>query len=272
MNENELKYRFWEAVKSGEIKNNNRGTIPTVEFGSTLRVVEEAEFRAFDLVIAEVEVRPSRDIFEQRFGTNLTSVRTAMFHKIAAKQRCRIDCLQLFPIELKSDGDSLDERLGRQVALALFTFGNSIVVLDQKHSRNINKSGLVRALPSTVVTYSHSGGFEIASEGSTISSLITRNLDKRRLAALIGQSCPELNTPKLARMIELLHVILQKITYSQLFYPSPNDGLQFEEIEFLRSILCHGIPSNHRLAGNLERETSNRKLTEFLEHTNVDYS
>lgn len=51
MNERELKNPFWTAVKSGNIKNNTIIPSPDV---ADLRIVEEANFRSFDLLIAAI--------------------------------------------------------------------------------------------------------------------------------------------------------------------------------------------------------------------------
>lgn len=48
MNEKELKLQFCSALRSGKIKNND--LIPE----SDIRIVEEAHFRSFDLLIAAV--------------------------------------------------------------------------------------------------------------------------------------------------------------------------------------------------------------------------
>ena len=53
-----------------------------------------------------------------------------------------IEKITLYPIEIKSDRDKLDERLANQIIEAILSFGRSIVILENKHSLKIIKNGL----------------------------------------------------------------------------------------------------------------------------------
>ena len=56
-------------------------------------------------------------------------MRTGQLAEIAKSEKCRIDSISLYPVELKSNSDVLDERLPNQILNAILTFGRSIVVL-----------------------------------------------------------------------------------------------------------------------------------------------
>jgi hypothetical protein len=76
-------------------------------------------------------------------------MRSGLFTKFALKEKCRIDSVAFYPVEIKSDHDSLDERLAHQVLNALLFFGRSIVVLDSKHCEEKGARKLCRYLPAT---------------------------------------------------------------------------------------------------------------------------
>lgn len=64
-------------------------------------------------------------------------MRTALLSQFAKRERCRIDWIRFYPIEIKSDNDFLDERLINQVLNAILTFERSIIVLDERHTRKV---------------------------------------------------------------------------------------------------------------------------------------
>ena len=74
-------------------------------------------------------------------------MRSGLYTKFALKEKCRIDSIEFYPIEIKSDQDSLDERLTHQVLNALLFFGRSIVVLDAKHWEERGVRKLCRYYP-----------------------------------------------------------------------------------------------------------------------------
>ena len=114
MDERELKSLFCSSLRSNHLKNNN--LIPTSE----IRVVEEAQCRSFDLLIAAVTKVPDTQDYEHY--ENILA-RTQMLKQFALQERCRIDCIRFYPVELKSDDDVLDERLPQQIMDAILAFG-----------------------------------------------------------------------------------------------------------------------------------------------------
>lgn len=149
MNERQLKSLFCKALMSGSIRNNS--VIPEPGRGVELRIVEEAHFGAFDLLVAAVSGRnnggsrltpAASGSHERRNGSSLhhhyrhyyydnALARTDLMYHFARRQKCRIDSIRFFPVEVKSDCDSIDGRLANQVIDAILTFGQSIVVLDE---------------------------------------------------------------------------------------------------------------------------------------------
>src|SRR3712207_1062693 len=143
MNERELKSLFCSSLRSNHVKNND--LIPTSE----IRIVEEAHFRSFDLLIAALTKEPN-DIHDYGQYNNML-VRTQLLKHFARNEKCRIDCIRFFPVEIKSDDDVLDERLPKQIIDAILAFGLSILVLDKNHSRLARSFG--KFLPTTLICY-----------------------------------------------------------------------------------------------------------------------
>ena len=113
-------------------------------------------------------------------------MRSSLFTKFASKEKCRLDSVSFYPVEIKSDHDILDERLTHQVLNALLFFGRSIVVLDNKHCRDKGVRKLCRYLPATVIGYS--GEDDYFNLISTFDRFIATNiyfLKKRSLARLL---------------------------------------------------------------------------------------
>jgi len=128
MNERDLKLLFCNALRSGNIKYSNN-FLPTTE---DIRIVQEAYSRNFDLLIAAITKEPeARDYAHY----NNMLVRTQLLESFARGEKCRIDCIQFYPVEIKSDDDVLDERLPNQILDAILAFGRSVLVLDKNHSK-----------------------------------------------------------------------------------------------------------------------------------------
>jgi hypothetical protein len=259
LNERELKVRFWDALRSGSIEDSAGNAIPFPRKGVELRVIEEGNFRAFDLVVAEIVVSRT-EVQHLPVSSNILT-RTALYYDIAISQKCQIDRLRLFPIELKSDSDKIDGRLARQVAYALFTFGNSIIVLDQKHAKRIKSFAFAKALPATVIARTGLNDFEIVSAFDLGMASSILKFNKRNLARLLLEN-KEVSTDKLARRLDLLQLVIQKLAYSQLY--SERVALQENELEFLREITGCSTISRSKMVRTLLKKTSNTRLTDFI--------
>jgi hypothetical protein len=251
MNEGELKSLFCSSLRSNHVKNND--LIPTSE----IRIVEEAHCRSFDLLIAAVTKEPDRHDYGQY--DNIL-VRTQLLKHFARHEKCRIDCIRFYPVEIKSDDDILDERLPKQIIDAILAFGLSILVLDKNHSKVAR--GLGKFLPTTLICYTGiDDHFEVVSRFDRLISSGVLNLKKTILAkALEGTNT---GSKAYSRLVALEH-IFQKIIFNQIYFE--NLGMTERELEFLQMIT--GIrppPSQERkMLSKLIKETANSKMTDYL--------
>jgi hypothetical protein len=251
MNERELKALFCSSLRSNHIKNNN--LIPTSE----IRVVEEAQSRTFDLLIAAVTKLPDREDYDHY---NNILVRTQMLKQFALHERCRIDCIRLYPVELKSDDDVLDERLPRQIMDAILAFGLSILVLDKNHSKRAR--GLGKFLPATLICYTGIDDyFEVISTFDRVISSGVLNLKKTTIAKALEGS--DISGKAYSRLVALEH-IFQKILFNQIYFE--NLGLTERELEFLKEIISVKPPlrEEKKKISKLINETANAKITDYL--------
>ncbi|MDQ4015198.1 MAG: hypothetical protein M3136_05485 [Thermoproteota archaeon] len=250
MNERELKSLFCSSLRSNHVKNND--LIPTSE----IRIVQEAHCRSFDLLIATVTKEPDRHDYGHY--DNIL-VRTQQLKHFARQEKCGIDCIRFFPVELKSDDDVLDERLPKQIIDAILAFGLSILVLDKNHSKVAR--GLGKFLPTTLICYTGiDDHFEVVSRFDRFVSCGVLNLKKTILAkALEGGNT---GSKAYSRLVALEH-IFQKIIFNQLYFE--NLGMTERELEFLRMITDIRPPSQEKKRlSQLIKETANAKMTDYL--------
>jgi hypothetical protein len=251
MNERELKSLFCSSLRSNHLKNND--LIPTSE----IRVVEEAQCRSFDLLIAAVTKVP--DIHDYEHYDNIL-VRTQMLKQFALHERCRIDCIRFYPIELKSDDDVLDERLPKQIIDAILAFGLSILVLDKNHSKRARSLG--KFLPATLICYTGIDDyFEVVSTFDRIISSGVLNIKKTVLAKALEGT--EIGNKAYSRLVALEH-ILQKILFNQIYFE--NLGLTERELEFLQMIggIKSPLREEKKKLSKLIKETANAKMTDYF--------
>ena len=255
MNERELKSLFCSSLRSNHVKNND--LIPTSE----IRIVEEAHCRSFDLLIAAVTKEPV-DINDYSQYNNIL-VRTQLLQHFARHQKCRIDCIRFYPVEIKSDDDVLDERLAKQIIDAILAFGLSILVLDKDHSKLAR--GFGKFLPTTLICYTGIDDyFEVVSRFDSFISTGVLNFKKTILAkALEGGN----TSSKAYSRLVALERIFQKIIFNQLYFE--NLGMTERELEYLQMIT--GIrpplsPSQEmKKLSKLIKETANAKMTDYMQ-------
>jgi hypothetical protein len=250
MNERRLKSLFCNSLRSNHIKNNE--LIPTSE----IRIVEEAYFRNFDLLIAAVTKEPNIDEDNAHYDNML--VRTQLLRQFARHEKCRIDCIRFYPIEFKSDDDILDERLPKQIINAILSFGLSILVLDKNHSKLAR--GLGKFLPTTLICYTGIDDyFEVVSSFDRIISSGGLNLQKINVAKAVGDS----TSGKVYRRLVTLEHIFQKIIFNQMYFE--NLGMTQQELEFLQMVAGIRPPSDQRKTlAKLIKETANAKMTDYF--------
>ena len=253
MNERALKSLFCSSLRSNHIKNND--LIPTSE----IRVIEEAHCRSFDLLIASVTREPDKHDYAHY---NNILVRTQPLKQFSRQEKCRIDCIRFYPVEIKSDDDILDERLPKQIIEAILAFGLSILVLDKNHSKL--SRGLGKFLPTTLICYTGiDDHFEVVTRFEHLISSGVLNLKKSILTkALEGSNT---GSKAYSRLVSLER-IFQKIIFNQLYYD--NLGMTEPEFEFLQIIAGIKPPSyssqEMKKLSKLIKETSNTKMTDYM--------
>ncbi len=252
MNERELKALFCSSLRSNHVNNNT--LIPTSE----IRIVQEAHCRSFDLLIAAVTKEPNRH--DYGLYDNIL-VRTQLLKHFARHEKCRIDCIRFYPVEVKSDDDVLDERLPKQIIDAILAFGLSILVLDKNHSKLAR--GLGKFLPTTLISYTGiDDRFEVVSRFDRLISSGVLNLKKTILAKALEEDSACISGKAYNRLVELEH-IFQKIIFNQIYFE--NLGMTQRELEFLQMITGIKPPSQERKnLSKLIKETSNTKMTDYL--------
>jgi hypothetical protein len=134
LNETKLKDLLVSSLESGRILNNNGDSISFVNPGDEIRIKNETYFGQFDLVIAVLSRTKKQFEFggENNFYNNVL-MRTGQLTEFAKSEKCGITSISFYPVELKSNSDTLDASLPNQIINAILTFGRSIVVLDEKH-------------------------------------------------------------------------------------------------------------------------------------------
>ena len=140
MNEVELKDLFVSSIESRHIFSSNNRDLSLLKPGSEIKVKNEGHFGQFDLVIAVLQKTKNPETCCDSKRTEAyydILMRTGQLTEVARTEKCRIDCISLYPVELKSNCDVLDGRLPNQIMNAILTFGRSIVVLDKKHVNKI---------------------------------------------------------------------------------------------------------------------------------------
>ena len=131
MKEQDLQKLFIESLLSGEIQGiSELIDIPSFQKAEKIiRIKKEGYFRYFDLVIGVISLqrglstRIKVDSIEAYDRYQNLMMRTSELIAFAMEENCRADSIDLIPVEFKSDNDSLDERLPRQVINAILAFG-----------------------------------------------------------------------------------------------------------------------------------------------------
>ena len=270
MKEKTLKELFISSLRSGHIDYVN-SNIPRINTNYEVKIKEEGYFRNFDLVIAvrqkfSVGSKEHRNDYLDLLHDRLNIVmRSGLFTKFALKEKCRIDSIAFYPVEIKSDQDTLDERLTHQVLNALLFFGRSIVVLGTKHSSVKQVRALCKYLPATFIGYTgQDDHFEVI---STFDRFINTNiyfLRKRSLARLLINNGVEIErVHRIYRCLENIQRINQKIAFSQVNF---NDDVVLlpEELEFIEKLVDITTISTKRAAEKLIKNSVNTKITDFV--------
>jgi hypothetical protein len=234
-----------------------------------IKIKEEGYFRNFDLVIAIIEKRydstikyHSNETFDNYYNILM---RDSLLKQFSIKEKCRIDWIRFYPIEIKSDNDVLDERLPNQILNAILTFGRSVLVLDERHSRKTKLNRTYRLLPTTIIGYTgKDDSFEVL---SVFDRLVTNglfNISKRGLVRLLinngmGDTKPE----KIYRCLSQIQRINQKLAFNEFYDEKMKFGKN--EIEFIKKLIGIDTFSDRRQLEELIEQTTNSKITDYIQ-------
>lgn len=265
MNEVELKDLFVSSIESRHIFSSKNRELSFLKAGSEIRVKNEGHFGQFDLVIAVLQkIKNSKTRDSERTEAYYDILmRAGQLTEVARTEKCRIDSISLYPVELKSNCDILDGRLPNQIMNAILTFGRSIVVLDKNHV-NKNSIKFLRLLPATIIGYTGiKDHFEVLSVYDRIIHTGMFNLSKRRLAKTLIENGIVEGIDKIHRRLQTLEHINQKLVFNELYNSNP--GFLKEEIEFLRQFSKVQVAMTYKK--QIEAcvlESKDNKITDYL--------
>jgi hypothetical protein len=269
MNEIQLKDRFLDFLNL-----NPRNDF----FGNTsnqnekyIEIKNEALNRKFDFILAACKTKniKKKDIrnstIEMDDDLKNIFVRSTLLKTISESYKMNIEKITLYPIEIKSDKDKLDERLANQVIEAILSFGRSIVILDNKHSLKIIKNGLSRIIPSTLIGYfSETDKFAVINRHDRVYSDSLLNVNKMQLIRTLEKADCQINVTKLYNNLRRVQTIHQKLIYNQIF--KNGQYLLEDEVIFMKEL------SSLNLKINVKKEIiktiqvhKNYKITDFTE-------
>ena len=268
MNEVELKNKFIDFVKTN--KNHNFLSDYNIESNNIIEIRNEGLSKKFDLILALIKTNEikftkiknkSIEIDEDIKGIFF---RNTLLKSISDKYKIKIQNLVIYPIEIKSDKDKLDERLANQIIEAILTFGRSIVILDNGHAAKIKKNGLYKIVPSTIIGYmDEKEKFILLSKYNRVFSDSLLNINKINLIRTLEKSQMDVNYNDLYRNLINIQKINQKLIYNQIF--NYENTLFDDEIEFLKnfSSINQKISFKKEII-KLVKESKNYKITEFI--------
>ena len=157
MNEIELKIKFIDFLRS----NSNHNFFSNYDYSPSniIEIKNEGLNKKFDLILAMIK---TKEIKLKKINNKAIEIdediksiffRNQLLKSISDRYKVKIQNLIIYPIEIKSDKDKLDERLSNQIIEAILTFGRSIIILDNDHANRIRKNGLHKIVPSTIIGY-----------------------------------------------------------------------------------------------------------------------
>ncbi|HZC48450.1 MAG TPA: hypothetical protein VE244_05255 [Nitrososphaeraceae archaeon] len=234
-----------------------------------IKIKQEGYFRNFDLVIAIIEKRydstikyHSNETFDNYYNILM---RDSLLKRFSIKEKCRIDWIRFYPIEIKSDNDVLDERLPNQILNAILTFGRSVLILDECHSRKTKLNRTLRLLPTTIIGYTGKhDSFEVL---SVFDRLVTNglfNISKKGLVRiLINNGMGDTKPEKIYRCLSQIQRINQKLAFNEFYDEKMKFGK--DEIEFIKKLIGIDTFSDRRQLEKLIEQTTNSKITDYMQ-------
>ena len=262
MNEIELKDLFVSSLESGHVLDSKNRILPFANKENEIRIKNESYFGHFDLVIAILHRNTEHLEASSQEGSYYKNVlmRTGQLAEIARAEKCRIDCISFYPVELKSDCDALDARLPNQIMNAILTFGRSMVVLDRNHVKKTSLKFL-RLLPATILGYTgRKDYFRVLSVFDRFVDTGIFNLPKRRFVKTLLDNGIAEEMDKIYRRLSTLE---RKLVFNELY--NSNAGFLEEEIDFLRQFSSiEATMSYKKQIARYVRESELIKITDYL--------
>ncbi len=270
MNEVELKNKFIDFLLSSNKNSFTKNKSPTSKI---FEIKNEGLNKKFDLIIALVKSDKLKfnEIKKEtiEIDENLKSIffRNTLLKSISEKYKIKIQNLIIYPIEIKSDKDKLDQRLANQIIEAILVFGRSVVVLDNNHTNKIKKTGFYKIIPSTILGYfNEQEMFVLIQEYDKLYSDSLLNINKFNLIRNLEKSdMPQngINYNNLYRNLKTIQNINQKLIYNQIFN---YENIFFDnELEFIKNLsnITQKISFKKEIT-KLVKESKNYKITEFI--------
>ena len=268
MNELELKNKFINFLK--DTSNNNFFSNYNFESNNFIEIRNEGLSKKFDLILALIK---TNEVKFNKIKNKSIAIdedikgiffRNILLKSISEKYKIKIQNLVIYPIEIKSDKDKLDERLANQIIEAILTFGRSIVILDNYHATKIKKNRFYKIVPSTILGYiKEQEIFVLLSKYNRVFSDSLLNINKINLVRTLEKSEIDINYNNLYRNLKSIQQINQKLIYNQIF--NYENTLFDDEIEFLKhfSYINQKISFKKEII-KLVKESKNYKITEFI--------
>jgi hypothetical protein len=264
MKEKDLKYLFIKSIYSDHVCGFD--LFSSKDPSITIKIKDEVYFRGFDLVVAIIQNRPSSiiqldsiDSYENYLNILL---RTGQLSQFAHREKCRIDLIKFFPVELKSDDDVIDERLPNQILNAILTFGRAILVLDKKHGDRAKDRRYGYLIPATIISYTgREDYFEVISVFKRFIATSVLELDSRKLAGLLLEYGIERHSG-VYRCLQKIQCIYQKLIFNQLLGHEP--VFDSEELSFLQKLAELKPPQERKELKQLIELTQNFKITDYI--------
>jgi hypothetical protein len=265
MNESELKDIFVSSIESGHIVDTKGGNLPFTNPEAEIRIKSEGYFGQFDLVLGVLQRKNTKAYQRtEHNGTyNEILMRTGQLTEIARTEKCRIDHISFYPVELKSNCDTLDGRLPNQIMNGILTFGRSIVVLDKKHVQK-NSLEFLRLLPAAIIGYTGiEDRFRVLSVFDRNINTGIFNLSKRRFTKTLLDNGIVDGIDRIYLRLLTLQRINQKIVFNELYNSNP--GFLKDEIEFLHlfSTIKSTMTYRKQIASCI-KESEYKKMTDYL--------
>jgi len=269
MNESQLKIKFLDFLKANP--NNSFFGKQAERPQHILEIKNEALNRKFDFILAIIrtasykpkEIKKSTIEIDDDLKNIYT--RGSLLKNISQKYRIKIQNMVIYPIEIKSNKDKLDERLGNQVLDAVLSFGRSIVILDSKHCQHMKKNGLKRILPCTIIVYQDiDDKFVLINRFSRVISDSLLNINKVNLIKTLEKSNSNVNISRLQRNLKSLQIINQKLIYNQIFLD--DQSFHDDELKFMEelSTINQQINIKKEILNTIKHFTD-YKITDFIE-------